>query len=87
MAAYLERLQISRAVLRVNNSLARLLRTAYFFLASRLTIVSLDLYNYTPPHSPETIWDDLVQRLSQIRLKFPKAMFLLGGDFNCPGIN
>ena len=42
---------------------------------------------YTPLHSPESIWDDLAQCLSQIRLKFPKATILLGGDFNCPGID
>ena len=42
---------------------------------------------YTPPHSPESIWDDLAQCLSQIRLKFPKATILLGGDFDCPGID
>ena len=42
---------------------------------------------YTPPHSPETIWNDLSQCLSQIRHKFANAVLLLGGDFNCPGID
>ena len=42
---------------------------------------------YTPPHSPETIWNDLSQCLFQIRHKFANAVLLLGGDFNCPGID
>ena len=42
---------------------------------------------YTPPHSPKTIWNDLSQCLSQIRHKFDNAVILLGGDFNCPGID
>ena len=42
---------------------------------------------YTPPHSPETIWNDLSQCLSQLRHKFANAVLLLGGDFNCPEID
>ena len=45
------------------------------------------LGSFYTPHSPETIWNDLSQCLSHIRHKFANAVLLLGGDFNCPGID
>jgi len=42
---------------------------------------------YCPPQSPVHIWDDLAHCVSQIRNRFPDTALLLGGDFNCPGID
>jgi len=42
---------------------------------------------YCPPQSPVRIWDNLAHCVSQIGHKFPDTALLLGGDFNCPGIN
>ena len=41
---------------------------------------------YCPPHSPPTIWEDLTACVSKIQQQFPESVILLGGDFNCPGI-
>ena len=37
-------------------------------------------------HSPPTIWEDLTVCVSQIQQRFPESVILLGGDFNCAGI-
>ena len=42
---------------------------------------------YCPPHSPVSVWDNLAQCVCQLRQKFPDILLLLGGDFNCPGID
>ena len=41
---------------------------------------------YNPPNSPANIWDELSLCVQQIQEQFPDAILLLGGDFNCPGI-
>jgi len=33
------------------------------------------------------VWDNLAQCVSQIRYKYPDTPLILGGDFNCPGID
>ena len=42
---------------------------------------------YRPPNSPTTALNDLNDSLRFIRLKFPCVKNILGGDFNCPGID
>ena len=42
---------------------------------------------YRPPNSPITALNDLNDSLRFIRLQFPRAKIILGGDFNCPGID
>ena len=42
---------------------------------------------YCPPHSSDTILEDLRSSLVYIKLKYPRAQVILGGDFNCPGID
>ena len=42
---------------------------------------------YRPPNSPTTTLVDLNDSLRSIRLQFPSAKIILGGDFNCPGID
>ena len=34
-----------------------------------------------------SVWDDLAHCVCQLRQKFPDIALLLGGDFNCPGID
>ena len=41
---------------------------------------------YCPPHSPVSVWGNLAQCVCQLRQKYPDLV-LLGGDFNCPGID
>ena len=40
-----------------------------------------------PPQSPVSVWDDLALCVSQLRQRLPDIPLLLGGDFNCPGID
>ena len=42
---------------------------------------------YCPPQSPVSVWDDLACCVGQLRQQFPGTTLLLGGDFNCPGID
>ena len=42
---------------------------------------------YCPPQSPVSVWDDLALCISQLRQKLPDITLLLGGDFNCLGID
>ena len=42
---------------------------------------------YCPPQSLVSIWDDLVSLVGQLKHQFPDSVLLLGGDFNCPGID
>ena len=42
---------------------------------------------YAPPNSPSSVWDELSESLTQVRQKFPTTMIVLGGDFNCPGVD
>ena len=42
---------------------------------------------YTPPNSTPSVWEDLSECLIQIRQRFPTTMIILGGDFNCPGVD
>ena len=39
-----------------------------------------------PPSSPSTVLDQLKDTISDIKNSHPTAKLLLGGDFNCPGI-
>ena len=42
---------------------------------------------YCPPHSTDTVFEDLQSSLVSIKQKYPHARIILGGDFNCPGID
>ena len=42
---------------------------------------------YAPPNSQSSVWDELSESLTQGRQKFPTTMIILGGDFNCPGVD
>ena len=42
---------------------------------------------YRPPHSPDSIPGELSVSMSHIRSQFPSSKIVLGGDFNCPGID
>ena len=42
---------------------------------------------YHPPYSPDLILDELSVSMSHIRSQFPSSKIVLGGDFNCPGID
>jgi len=42
---------------------------------------------YTPPNSTPSVWEDLSECLIQIRQKFSTTIIILGGDFNCPGMD
>ena len=42
---------------------------------------------YRPPNSSSSVLDDLSDSVQQIQRQFPNAIFLLGGDFNIPGID
>ena len=42
---------------------------------------------YRPPSSPTSALDDLNDSLGHIKLQFPSTNIILGGDFNCPGID
>ena len=42
---------------------------------------------YCPPHSPASIWEELSECVQQIQQMFPDTVLILGGDFNCPGID
>lgn len=42
---------------------------------------------YGPPHSPDSLLDDLLLSIAEIKHKFPHTQIILGGDFNCPGID
>ena len=42
---------------------------------------------YRPPNSPLSMQNDLRNSLQQIRSQFPGAKIILGGDFNCPGVD
>ena len=42
---------------------------------------------YCPPHSSDTILDNLQSSIDTIKQKYPHTQIILGGDFNCPGID
>ena len=42
---------------------------------------------YGPPHSQDSLLDDLLLSIAAIKYKFPHIQIILGGDFNCPGID
>ena len=42
---------------------------------------------YCPPHSTDTVLDDLQSSVNAIKQKYPRIRVILGGDFNCPGID
>ena len=42
---------------------------------------------YCPSQSPVSVWDDLALCVCQLRQKLLDIPLLLGGDFNCPGID
>ena len=42
---------------------------------------------YCPPNSPSTVLDQLKDNITDIKNSHPTAKLLLGGDFNCPGID
>ena len=42
---------------------------------------------YCPPHSPDTTLEELRSSLVYIKQKYPNAFVILGGDFNCPGVD
>ena len=42
---------------------------------------------YCTPNSPASIWKDLTRSISEIQLCFPNDEIILGGNFNCPGID
>ena len=42
---------------------------------------------YRPPHSADSVLDDLMSSVLSIKEKFPCAQIILGGDFNSPGID
>ena len=45
---------------------------------------------YCPPHSPDivdTVLEDPESSLVSVKQKYPKALIILGGDFNCPSID
>ena len=41
---------------------------------------------YCPPHSSDTILDDLQSSIDTIKQKYSHTQIILGGDSNCPGI-
>lgn len=41
---------------------------------------------YCPSQSATSVWDDLAHCVCQLR-QIPDISLLLGGDFNCPGID
>jgi len=42
---------------------------------------------YGPPQSADVLLDDLQSSIADVKQKFPHSQIILGGDFNCPGIN
>ena len=42
---------------------------------------------YRPPHSADSVLDDLLSSISFTKEKFPRAQIILGGDFNSPSID
>ena len=42
---------------------------------------------YCPPNSPPTLLDNLSSSIADIKSKYLHSKILLGGDFNCPGID
>ena len=42
---------------------------------------------YLPPHSADTVLDDLQSCFVEIKQRYPSAQIILGGDLNCPGID
>ena len=42
---------------------------------------------YRPPNSSSSVLNDLGDSLCYIKSQFPNTKIILGGDFNCPGIN
>jgi len=42
---------------------------------------------YRPPNSAVSVLDDLSASLSYIKSHYPSSRIILGGDFNCPGID
>ncbi|XP_065886047.1 uncharacterized protein [Dysidea avara] len=42
---------------------------------------------YCPPHSTDTVLEDLQSSVNAIKQKYPRIRVILGGDFNCPGID
>jgi len=39
------------------------------------------------PHSTDTLLDDLLSSIATMKQMFPHVQIILGGDFNCPGID
>jgi len=48
-------------------------------------VVLLLALSTVPPHSSNTIFDDLHSSIAMIKHKHPHTQIILGGDFNCPG--
>jgi len=42
---------------------------------------------YLPPHSVDTVLDDLQCCVNEIKQRYPCIQIILGGDFNCQGID
>ena len=42
---------------------------------------------YRPPNSPFSVRNNLGDSLCYIKSQFPNTKIILGGGFNCPGIN
>ena len=42
---------------------------------------------YCLPHSADTVLEDLQSCVVKIKQRYPSAQIILGGDFNCPGID
>ena len=42
---------------------------------------------YAPPHSTDTLLNDLLSSIATVKQMFPHVQIILGGDFNCPGID
>ena len=42
---------------------------------------------YGSPQSTDILLDDLQLSIADVKQKFPRSQIILGGDFNCPGIN
>ena len=43
--------------------------------------------SFYAPHSTYTLLDDLLFSIATVKQMFPHVQIILGGDFNCPGID
>ena len=57
---------------------------AYLHIGKSGTIVGSF---YGPPHFPDLLLGDLLLSIATIKYKFPHAQIILGGEFNCFGID